>query len=264
MLNNANLKNIAPKDFRQKVRQGEWGEPTANVCFGYAQANLVIVPKDMAFEFFLFCLRNWMACPVIDATQAGSPHPSLVAPEADLRTDLPVYRVFRNGKLADEPTDITGYWRDDLVCFLLGCINTIDWAFRVAGIKFRRLGAFTSNIECVQAGRFSGPMAVSLRLFKGTESLIRAIQISSRFPNAHGVPVHIGDPAAIGISDICHSDFVPHANAAPQQPDETAVFWGCGITVELAALRAKLPLMITHKAGHMFVTDLLAGEFAIL
>jgi len=255
MTQKAELERMAPRDFRQMVRRGEWTGPTSGISSGYAQGNLAIVPKEFAFDFFLFCFRNSQPCPVMDVTEPGDPHPKRLAPEADLRTDLPRYRVFKGGELIDEPTDITRYWREDLVGFLLGCSYSFEWALKAANIRFRLMGAFTSRIECNPVGRFQGPMAVTLRLIKGTADAVRAIQISSRMPAVHGAPVHIGDPERIGISDIYHADLFPHPGEAPQSADEIPVFWGCGITPQLVALKAKLPWMITHLGGHMFVTD---------
>lgn len=255
MADRVELEKMAPTDFRRKVRRGEWTGPTSGICSGYAQANLAIVPKEFAFDFLLFCFRNSQPCPVIDITEPGDPHPKLLAPEADLRTDLPRYRVFKGGELIDEPTDITRYWRDDLVGFLLGCSYSFEWALKGADIQFRLLGAFTSNIQCSPVGCFKGPMAVTLRLIKGTADTVRAIQISSRMPAVHGAPVHIGNPEIIGIKDIYNADLFPHPDVEPQAPNEIPVFWGCGITPQLVALKAKLPLMMTHRGGHMFVTD---------
>ena len=255
MVSRVDLEKTTPRDFRQMVRRGEWRDSTSGICSGYAQANLAIVPKEFAFDFLLFCFRNSQPCPVLDVTEPGDPHPKLLAPDADLRTDVPRYRVFKEGKLIDEPTDIVQYWREDLVSFLLGCSYSFEWALKAAHVQFRLIGAFTSNIQCSPAGRFEGPIAVTLRLIKGTADAVRAVQISSRMPAVHGAPVHVGNPETIGIRDIYHADLFPHPDVEHQASDEIPVFWGCGITPQLVALRAKLPLMMTHRGGHMFVTD---------
>jgi len=264
MANKSDVAKMLPKDFRQMVRKGEWTEKTADVCPGYVQANLAVVPKDVAFEFFLFCFRNWQACSLVDITEPGDPHPKLVAPEADLRTDLPKYRVFRDGELVDEPTDVRKYWRDDLVGFLIGCSWGFEGALRAANVQFRTLGDFTTNIPLVPAGPFQGPMACSMRLFKSSYDAVRAVQISSRYVPEHGAPVFMGEPEDIGIKDIYHADLYPHDDVHPRQPSEIAMFWGCGITPQLTALNAKLPIMISHKGGHMLVTDKLAAEMTVL
>ena len=264
MISKTDVMAMPPKELRQAIRRGEWAEPTAGLCAGYVQSNLAIVPKDVAFEFFLFCFRNWQACPLIDVTEPGDPHPRLVAPEADLRTDLPKYRVFKDGKLVDEPTDIQKYWQDDMVAFLIGCSWGFEGALRASNVQFRTLGDFTTNIPLVPGGRFSGPMAVSMRLFKTSNDAVRAVQISSRYVPEHGAPVFIGEPEDIGIKDIYHADLYPHHDVYPRQAGEIAMFWGCGITPQLTALKAKLPIMITHKGGHMLVTDKVAAEMTVL
>ncbi len=258
------LAAMSPQEFRSLIRRGEWTEPTIMACRGFQQANLAVVPKDYAFEFFLFCQRNPRPCPVIDVTEPGDPHPKLVAPEADLRTDLPKYRVFQDGKVIAEPTDVREYWRDDLVGFVIGCSVSFDWALRDAKIRFRFPGAYTTNIQCVPAGRLHGPMCVSARLMKSSYDAVRVVQISSRHLLSHGPPVHIGDPSLIGIKDLCHPDMFTTGPIAPQEPGEIAMFWGCGITPQTVALESNIPFMITHGGGHMFVTDKLSEELAIL
>jgi len=252
------------KEFRSIVRRGEWTEVDINVCRGYAQANLAIVPKGCAFEFLLFCRRNPYPCPVLDVTEPGDPQPKLMAPDADLRTDLPRYRIYQDGKLIDEPTDIIKYWRDDLVAFLIGCSASFDWSLRAANVQFRLIGAYTSNIQCIPAGQFHGPMVVSCRLVRNGHDAVRAIQISSRLLMVHGPPVHIGDPAMIGIKDLYQPDMFSVGLVAPQEPGEIAMWWGCGITPQTVALESKVPFMITHCPGHMFVTDRLTEELAVL
>lgn len=261
----AEVQAMAPADFRRIVRQNQWPEKTRDCCRGYAQANLVIVPSEMASEFLLFCQRNPKPCPVLDVTERGNPHPMLVAPEADLRTDLSRYRVFREGKVIDEPTDITKYWRDDLVAFLLGCSLSFDWLLRASNITYRLLGGYSTNIQCIPAGRFHGAMVVTCRLFEGASNAIRAIQISSRYPGVHGSPIGIGDPRTLGIKDLYHLEFADkYEHIAPQKASEVALYWGCGLTPQLVAMKSKLPFMITHLVGRMFVTDKLVEDFAVI
>jgi len=258
------LAAMSPAEFRSIVRRGEWRERSEGACRGYTVANLAIVPEDYAFEFLLFCNRNPRPCPVIDVTDPGNPHPRLMAPEADLRTDLPKYRVFKDGQLIDEPIDITNYWRDDLVAFMLGCSHSFDWALRAANIHYRKISACTTTIPCLPAGRFHGHMFVSCRLIKAYDAS-RAVQISSRYPFAHGAPVHIGDPAIIGIKDLYKPDRPKPLKKPipPQEPDEIAMFWGCGVTPQVVAVEAKIPFMIAHCGGHMFITDRLLEELAV-
>ncbi len=265
----AELQAMTPADFRLAVRQNQWPEMTPGMtggcCRGYAQANLAIIPAEMAGEFLLFCQRNPSPCPVLDVTERGNPHPMLVAPEADLRTDVGKYRVFREGKLIDEPTDVVKYWRDDLVAFVIGCSLSFDWALKASNIPYRFIGEYTTNIQCIPAGRFHGPMRVTCRLFDGSHNAIRAIQISSRYPGVHGAPIAIGDPKALGIKDLCRDGFSGKQEPiAPQKASEVALFWGCGVTPQLAAMESKIPFMITHASGHMLITDKLAEDFAVI
>jgi uncharacterized protein YcsI (UPF0317 family) len=225
---------------------------------GYVQANLVIVPKDVAFDFLVFCQRNPKPCPVLDVTEPGSPEPSCVAPGADVRTDAPCYCVYQEGRLAEQPTDLLAWWRNDLVGFLIGCSFTFENALLGAGLPVRHLESgcnvpmYRTNIACRPAGVFRGPMVVSMRPMTPSQA-IRATEISARFPRAHGTPVHLDDPKAIGIRSIEQPDF---GDPVEVRPGEVPVFWACGVTPQAVALEARLPLLITHKPGHMFITDL--------
>ena len=256
---------MSPKDFRSLVRKGEYTDVTTEVCQGYAQTNLAIVPKELAFEFLLFCNRNPLSCPVLEVTEPGDPEPKQSARGADLRTDLPRYRVFKNGEVIDEPTDIIKYWRDDLVAFLIGCSRTFVWALRAANIPFRRYSAYRSNIPCVPAGRFHGPLVVTVRAFYNAHDAVRAVQICSRHRLMHGPPVHIGDPAEIGIKNLGQPDInLKWPVTEPPKPGEIIMSWGCGATPQTVAMESKIPFMITHIVAHDFVTDHLAEELAIL
>jgi uncharacterized protein YcsI (UPF0317 family) len=232
--------------------------PTAGMALGYVQANLVVVPRELAFDFLLFCHRNPKPCPLLDVTEPGSPEPCLVAPGADVRTDVPLYRVYANGELVDRPADLNAWWREDLVAFLLGCSFTFESALLQAGLPVRHLEAgcnvpmYHTNIACRSAGVFQGPMVVSMRPMTPAQA-VRAVQVCSRFPRAHGGPVHLGDPEAIGIRDLRQPDF---GDAVEIRPDEIPVFWACGVTPQAVAMEVRPPLLITHKPGHMFVTDL--------
>jgi uncharacterized protein YcsI (UPF0317 family) len=228
------------------------------MAMGYVQANLVVVPRDLAFDFLLFCQRNPRPCPLLDVTEPGSAEPRLVATGADLRTDLPRYNVYQHGQLVDSPTDLHQWWRGDLVGFLLGCSFTFESALLQAGVPFRHLEKgcnvpmYRTNIACQPAGVFHGPTVVSMRPLTPAQA-IKAVQVCSRFPRAHGAPLHFGDPAAIGIRDISKPDF---GDAVEIRPHEIPVFWACGVTPQAVAMEVKPPLLITHKPGHMFLTDL--------
>ena len=252
------LRHARGAEVRRLARAGQVNGPTPGLALGYVQANLVIVPRDLAFDFLLFCQRNPKPCPLLDVTEPGDPEPKLVAPGADLRTDLPRYRVWRHGELADEPGDLHAWWRDDLVGFLLGCSFTFENALLQGGVPVRHLECggnvpmYRTNLACRPAGIFRGPMVVSMRPLTPRQA-ITATRICSRFPRAHGTPVHFGDPAAIGIRDLDRPDF---GDPVPIHPGEVPVFWACGVTPQAVAMEARPPLLITHKPGHMFVTDL--------
>jgi uncharacterized protein YcsI (UPF0317 family) len=260
------LRAMSPKEFRNIVRKGEWTGITRGACQGHPRANLVVVPKEYAFDFLLFCNRNPQSCYVCDITESGDPHFKLMAPEADLRTDLPKYRVFKDGELVDEPTDVVKYWRDDLVGFLIGSSSGIILGLEAANIPWRRYGAYRTTLPCVPAGRFHGPMVVTVRAFYNSHDAVRAIQISSRRLFFHGPPVHIGDPVAIGIVDLCKPDpFIPTRPVVePPKPGEILLYWGCGVTPQTVAMESKIPFMITHSPTHEFVMDQLVAELDVI
>ncbi len=243
---------------RSECRSGRWTAPTPGLAMGYVQANLVVLPKDWAFDFLLFCQRNPKPCPILDVTEPGDPEPRSIAPGSDVREDISRYRVYRNGELTDEPTSIDKYWRPDSVAFLIGCSFTFENALIAAGVPVRHIEQncnvpmFRTNLGCRPAGRFCGPLVVSMRPLTPEQVLV-ATQICSRYPRAHGAPVHFGDPAAIGIRDIAKPDY---GDAVDIRSGEVPVFWACGVTPQAAVAEAKPPLAITHCPGHMFVTDL--------
>ena len=253
-----------PREVRQQIREGKWRRPTAGLAPGFVQANLVILPRDLAFDFLLFAQRNPKPCPVIEVTDVGSPEPKLSAPGADLRTDVPRYCVYRAGALAGEVTDLRSVWQDDFVSFLLGCSFTFESALLQAGVPVRHIDEgrnvpmFITNIPCAPAGVFRGPLVVTMRPIPAP-LVARAVQISGRYPGVHGAPVHLGDPADIGIRDLRAPDF---GDAVTIRPGEVPVFWACGVTPQAVAMQAKPPLMLTHAPGHMFITDLRNEELA--
>jgi len=250
--------SLHPKELREQIRRGAWRGPTAGCCQGYAQANLVVLPRALAYDFLLFCHRNPRPCPLLEVTDPGNLAPAVAAPGADLRTDCPRYRVYRHGALAEEVTDLLALWRDDLVSFLLGCSFTFEAALQRAGVPVRHLeegknvSMYITNRACRPAGALAGPLVVSMRPIP--PSLVaRAVRVTARLPLAHGAPVHVGKPEAIGIHDLGQPDF---GDAVAIRPGEIPVFWACGVTPQAVAMHAKPELMITHAPGHMFITDL--------
>jgi len=246
-----------PLDVRLACRTGEFAGPTAGLAPGYVQVNLVILPQDLAGDFLRFAQGNPKPCPVIGTSEPGAWSVRALADDLDLRTDLPRYRVWRHGELVDEPTDIRGYWRPDLTAFVIGCSFSFEEALLDARLPLHYVACglnvpmFRTNIACESAGRFSGPLVVSMRSFKPADA-IRAIQITSRYPSVHGAPVHIGLPEAIGISDIMKPDY---GDAVEVRPGELPVFWACGVTPQAIIAEAKPDFAITHAPGCMLVTD---------
>ena len=249
---------------RAAVRRGEWTTHTSGLADRHVQGNLVILPQALADDFLRYCQRNPKPCPVLAISEPGDPRLPALGADIDIRTDLPRYRVWRHGELVDEPTDVTALWRDDLVSFVIGCSFSFEQALLDAGLPLRHVSEgknvamYRTNMATEPAGPFHGPMVVSMRPMLAAAA-IRAVQITSRFPNVHGAPVHIGDPALIGISDIARPDY---GDAVEVRPGELSVFWACGVTPQAAINQARPEFCITHAPGAMLITDLLNHQLA--
>ena len=254
----------SPLGARLAARLGGYRGPTAGFAPGYVQGNLAILPAEMAGEFLRFCQLNPKPCPIIGVSEAGSPLVPLLGEDLDIRTDVPGYRVWKDGQLIDEPADVTSWWRDDLVTFVIGCSFSFEEALIEGGLSIRHIERgcnvpmYRTNIACNPAGRFNGPMVVSMRPFQPADA-IRAIQITSRFPAVHGAPVHIGMPDRIGIDDLGAPDY---GDAVPVSADEIPVFWACGVTPQSVISAARLSFAITHAPGKMIVTDIKNSKLA--
>ena len=260
------LKNdLSPAQLRKLIRKGKWTRPTAGVVPGYVQANLVMIPKDLAFNFLLFCVRNPKPCPILDVLEAGEVEPKIAA-GADLRTDLPRYRVYKEGKIKEEVDNVMDIFHDDMVSFLLGCSFSFEDALIAAGIPVRNVeeeknvSMYITNRDCQPAGPFSAPLVVTMRPMR-PEQAVRAVQVTTRFHLTHGAPIHLGSPERIGIEDLNRPDF---GDPVTIRPGEIPVFWACGVTTILAATSTPLPLVITHAPGHMFVSDLRDEHLTLL
>ena len=257
----------AARRARIDIRCGAYQDHTGNLAPGMVQGNVVILPADWADDFLRYCQLNPKPCPLLAVSNPGDPRLPAMGEDIDIRTDVPRYRVFRDGEAVDEVTDIQKLWTDDFVAFVLGCSFSFEEALLQAGLSVRNIEAgtvvpmFTTSIQTAPAGRFRGPMVVSMRPFTPVGA-IRAIQITSRFPNVHGAPVHFGDPAAIGIADVNQPEY--GGEPVEFRPDEVPVFWGCGVTPQAAVENACPPICITHKPGHMLITDRLNAEMAVL
>ena len=253
-------------DARLACRSGRLADHTSGIAPGYVQGNLVVLPDALAGEFLRFCQKNPKPCPLLGVSEIGDPHVPELGADLDIRTDLPRYRIWQDGELVAEPTDVAGWWRDDLVSFVLGCSFTFEEALIADGIPLRHVtcGAnvamYRTSIDTAPAGPFHGPLVVSMRPLKGADA-VRAVQITSRYPAVHGAPIHLGSPAAIGIGDLAAPDY---GEAVEVGDDEVPVFWACGVTPQAVIAAARPAFAITHAPGCMIVTDRLNREYSIL
>ncbi len=249
---------------RRAVREGRLDAHTSGLAPGHVQGNLVILPRELAADFLLYCQRNPKPCPVLAVGDAGDPALPTLGADLDVRTDVPRYRVWRHGELVAEPTDITALWRDDLVAFVLGCSFSFEEALLAAGLGVRHIEMqrnvpmYRTNIATVPAGPFRGPLVVTMRPYSAADA-IRAVLVTARFPAVHGAPVHLGDAAQIGIRDLARPDY---GDAVDLNPGEMPVFWACGVTPQAAIEQARPAFCITHAPGAMLVTDLLNPQLA--
>ncbi|WP_417829627.1 putative hydro-lyase [Thalassospira sp.] len=259
--------SVTPQALRQAIRSGEHTGTTTGYSSGYLQGNLAILPAEYADEFLQFCVKNPKPCPLIGMSKPGSPHIPELGADLDIRTDVPGYRIFKGSTDFARANDISDVWRDDLVTFVLGCSFSFEAAITRSGVPVRHMDAnrnvpmYVTNIETSPAGRFHGPLVVSMRSFTPSDA-IRAILYSDRYRLAHGAPVHIGDPAQIGIADIMKPDF---GDAPIIKEGDIPVFWACGVTPQMAIRNVLPDLAITHEPGLMLVTDVLAeaAEFSL-
>ena len=261
-----NLRGATPREVRLAARAGTLDAPTADLAPGYVQGNLVVLPHEFAADFMLFCQRNPKPCPLLAVGDPGDPSLPAMGEDIDIRSDIPRYRVFRDGQLVEEIGDVRRYWRDDMVSFLIGCSFSFEQAMIEAGLPIRHIEEncnvpmYRTNLLTSPAGVFSGPLVVSMRPLKPADA-IRAVQITSRFPAVHGAPVHIGDPQQIGIRDLAQPDY---GDAVRIDAGEVPVFWACGVTPQAAIAQARPGICITHAPGYMLVTDARNSHFATL
>jgi uncharacterized protein YcsI (UPF0317 family) len=251
------LRKKDPSAVRRAIRNGEYHAHTAGLGLGCLQANLAILPERFALDFMRYCQRNPKPCPISGVSDTGNPMMFTLGRDIDIRTDVPAYNIYRNGRLDRSVTDIRDIWADDFVAFALGCSFTFENALMHAGVSLWHIDhdttvpMFRTHIDTVPAGPFRGKMVVSMRAIPA-DQVDLTIGISDRFPTAHGAPVHWGDPAGIGIADIARPDW---GDPAPVPEGHVPVFWACGVTPQVAIEQAELPLCITHKPGHMLITD---------
>ena len=256
----------SPQNLRHAIRGGEYRGNTSGLAPGYVQCNIVILPAAVAGDFLRFCQLNPKPCPLI--ATSNSPGDFTLPPlgDVDIRTDVPSYRVFRDGELVEERVDISALWRDDLVTFALGCSFSFEEALLADGLEVRNVTQkvnvpmYRTSIDCKPAGPFAGKMVVSMRPFRAADA-IRAIQICTRFPAVHGAPIHLGDPGQIGIADLARPDY---GDAVSVAAGELPLFWACGVTPQVALEQARPAFAVTHSPGCMLVTDLRNSQLAVM
>lgn len=250
------------QELRMKIRAGEWREATSGVGNGVMQANVVILPKEWADDFLIYCQNNPISCPLLAVSKPGSCLLEQLGTNIDIRSDIPEYNIYRDGLLSDTTSDISSLWQEDWVTFALGCSFSFEKLLQRSGLGLRNIeekknvSMYRTNIETKQSHRFYGNTVVSMRPFTASDA-IRAIQITARLPKAHGAPIHLGDPALIGINNITQPDY---GDAVTIYPDELPVFWACGVTPQVAIENAKPPIAITHVPGKMLLTDWLIDD----
>lgn len=259
------MRSMSAEDARRMIRSGAYTGGTAELCHGRLQGNLVILEGDWAVEFAQFCLANPAPCPVVGLSEPGDPRIPLLGEDLDIRTDIPQYMIYRNGSLDAEVLSLESIWTEASVAFVLGCSYTFELAMLEAGLPVRHIEEgktvpmFKSSIETIPAGRFSGPTVVSMRPMTPSEAY-KAVSLTEDFAHAHGAPVHVGDGSKIGISDLSNPDW---GESVTVKEGEIPVFWCCGVTPQAAIERARPPLCIAHKPGHMLISDLQSGAEAV-
>lgn len=249
--------SATPVEARRLIRSGAYDAPTSGLCPGYAQANLIILPKEQAYDFLLFAQRNPKPCPLLEVTEVGAREATICATDCDIATDFPKYRIYRYGELVEEVADVSDHWRDDLVSFVIGCSFSFESELVEAGIEMRHntmgrnVSMYLTGVDCVPAGSMSGKMVMSMRPIPH-DQIVKAVQLSGAIPKVHGAPLHIGDPAAIGVKDIAHPEF---GDPVEIREGEVPVFWACGVTPQSIVMHSKPEFAITHAPGCMLITD---------
>jgi uncharacterized protein YcsI (UPF0317 family) len=253
-----NYSTMKPSEVRRLIREKKITNPTAGMCDGYAQANLVILPRELAYDFLLFAQRNPKSCPILEVSDVGNRKLKYLGEDIDITTDIPKYRVYEDGVLACECEDISHLWRQDFVSFLIGCSFSFEGELLEAQVPVRHIEEgsnvpmYITNIDCIPAGVFSGKMVVSMRPLS-YDKIVKSVLVTGAMPKVHGAPIHIGDPSIIGIKDINKPDF---GDSVAIKDAEVPVFWACGVTPQAVVMNVKPKIAITHAPGHMLITDI--------
>ena len=253
----AQMLAASPVEARRLIRSGDFTAPTSGLCPGYAQANLIVLPREQAYDFLLVAQRNPKPCPLLEVTEVGARQATICATDCDIATDFPRYRIYEHGQLVAEVDNVEDYWRDDLVSFVIGCSFSFESELIEAGIEIRHntmgcnVPMYLTGVPCTPAGSMSGNMVMSMRPIP-YDQVVKAVQISGAIPKVHGAPLHIGDPAAIGVHDLTHPEF---GDPVEIREGEVPVFWACGVTPQSIVMNSKPPFAITHAPGCMLITD---------
>jgi uncharacterized protein YcsI (UPF0317 family) len=253
----SSLSKLSPVELRHLIRNGGFSGQTSGLAAGFTQANLVILPRSLAYDFLLFAQRNPKPCPILEVSDSGSRKLQHFAQDIDLANDFPKYRIYRDGKLTAEVTSVEKYWRNDFVSFIIGCSFSFEAELLAAGIEVRQISLgvnvpmYNTNIELQPAGKFHGQMVVSMRPIPEAQ-VVTAVKVTAAMPRVHGAPIQIGYPSEIGIHDLAHPDY---GDPVPIKPGEVPVFWPCGVTPQNVIMQVKPAFVITHAPGHMLVTD---------
>jgi len=250
-----------PKKLRNIFKEGSYRGTTAGMSDGYTQGNLAVIPVSYALDFARFCQRNPKSCPIVGVSDTGNPIMFTLGNNIDIRSDIPSYNIYHDGALGGTVADISDLWNEDSVAFVIGCSFSFEEALLKAGVPLRHIELgrtvpmYKTNIDTVVSGPFGGGMVVSMRPMSAADA-IRASAITARFPDTHGMPVHIGKPEEIGIKDMNKPDW---GDPTEFYDNEVPVFWACGVTPQNAIREAGIPLVITHTPGSMLITDCISA-----
>lgn len=251
------LQSVDLNNVRAAIRNGSYAGHTAGLAPGRLQVNLAIMSEEHALDFARFCQRNPKPCPLVGVSDTGDRVLPTLGSDLRVDTDAPAYCLYVDGVLHQQPNDISNIWQDDFVAFALGCSFTFEHALIEAGFAMRHVEQnrtvpmYRTSLDLVPAGPFGGKMVVSMRPIQ-PKDVTRVQSLCSEFPSAHGAPIHVGDPEEIGINDISSPEW---GDAVDIYDGELCAFWACGVTAQNAALRAKLPIFLSHKPGAMLITD---------
>lgn len=244
-------------EVRARARAGTWHGTTRGAAPGHIQCNVAILPAEEAPDFVRWCERNKAVAPLLGSTEPGDPRMPKLG-DIDLRYDLPAYRAFERGRPVGELEDLAACWTEDLVGFAFGCSFSLEDALRSSGVALgyeeRGFGGaiYETNRETSTVGAFAAALIVSMRPLRPADAR-RAVEVSERYPMLHGAPVHVGDPAEIGVDLQRPLDAIGSVDIAA---DEEPVFWACGVTTQLAIMQAQPSRAYTHVSGRMLVSDL--------